>query len=285
MPCCWRNREQCYDFETRVTHVSIPAIVFCLLIATSLAAHDFYLLPSAFSITPGTKIKIAFHNGDSFPQSEAAPSLARLQEAQLLFAGGKIAVEGLQTEGKYVLGTVAIPEHPGDLVVSARTVPNLIELPSEQFLAYLKEEGLSSVMQWRSQHNESQKPGRERYSKFAKSLLVSGAPDDFYQHVIGFPIEIVPKIDPSTLHAGSSLPVKIIFQGKPAAGLQVEAAWTESGQSKTTVVGRTDEGGLLSIPLSSAGRWRLHSLKMERCTEPAVADWESFWTSLTFEIR
>lgn len=260
-------------------------LFLCLLISTPLAAHDFYLLPNAFFVAPGTKIEVAFNNGDSFPQSEAAPSLVRLKEAQLLFVSGKIIVEDLKTEGKSVRGTVPIPEQQGDLVMSARTSPNLIELPPNQFLTYLKEEGLSRVIQWRSQHGESQKPGRERYSKFAKSLLVSGAPDDFYQHVIGFPIEIVPKANPSILHAGSSLPIEVLFQGKSAAGLQVEAAWTESGKSKITVVGRTDERGRLSIPLSSTGRWRLHSLHMARCAESAVADWESFWASLTFEIR
>ncbi len=261
--------------------------LFAFLLGASapLAAHDFYLLPNTFYWTPGATIQIAFNNGDSFPVSELAPSLARLQEARLLFAGGSTRVSGLQTEGKSVVGTVNTPNQQGNFLVTARTAPNLIELPADQFLEYLKEEGLTDVIQWRSQHGESKKAGRERYSKFAKSLLLCGSPSSFYNHIVGFPLEIIPAANPSALHAGDRLPVQVSIQGRPGADLQVEAAWTAGGSSKASMIGRTDAQGRIQIPLSAAGRWRLHTLHMERCPEPSVADWESSWASLTFEIR
>ena len=165
------------------------------------------------------------------------------------------------------------------------TVPNFIELAPDKFLDYLKEEGLSEVIAWRTQHGEAGKPGRERYSKFAKSLVLSGTADEHQPPALGFPIEIVPERNPYLLHAGEELPVRVLLRGKPAPHLQVEAAWADQGQSKTTVIGRTDSTGRIRVPLTSAGQWRLHSLHMERCAEPAVADWESLWASLTFAVR
>lgn len=141
------------------------------------------------------------------------------------------------------------------------------------------------MIAWRSQHGEEKKPGRERYSKFAKSLLLSGTPDDSYRLALGFPIEIIPESNPYSLHAGGELPVRVLVQGKPAADIQLEAAWAENGKSKTVVIGRTGAEGRIRVPLAAAGKWRLHSLKMERCADPAAADWESLWASLTFEIR
>ncbi len=79
--------------------------------------------------------------------------------------------------------------------------------------------------------------------------------------------------------------MRVLFRGKPAAGLQLEAAWSGGGKSKTTVIGRTDPAGRIQVPLAAARMWRLHSLMMERCSEPGAADWESFWASLTFEVR
>ena len=34
-----------------------------------------------------------------------------------------------------------------------------------------------------------------------------------------------------------------------------------------------------------AAAHRLHAIAMERFADPKVADWESFWASLTFEIQ
>jgi len=83
--------------------------------------------------------------------------------------------------------------------------------------------------------------GSERYSKFAKALLISGSSDDFYRQSLGF--EIIPEINPYTLHAGAQLPVRVWFRGEPAVDLQLEAAWYAGGESKTTIIGRTDAEG------------------------------------------
>lgn len=260
--------------------------MLCLLaLAPVSTAHDLYVLPDAFTVASDAKLGVAFHNGDSFPESEVAPAIARLRDAQLRSARVTLAVQDLQVKGMRAVGTVKVPKGTGSLLLSVHTVPNFIELAADKFLEYLKEEGLTAVIDWRAQHGESSKTGRERYSKFAKSLLVAGEPDGFYGRSLGFPIEIIPEIDPYTLHAGSQLPVRVWFRGKPAVDLQLEAAWSASGKSKTTVTGRTDAEGRILVPLAAAGRWRLHTLMMERCADPAAADWESFWASLTFEIR
>lgn len=259
----------------------------CLFLVAHIAlyAHDFYILPHLFRVAPNSKIVINFNNGDSFPESEAAPALSRLKNAELQSAAGIVAVSDLHIDGKRAAGIVKVPEQSGSLLLSAHTAPHFIELAPDKFLDYIKEEGLTHVIDWRAQHGETNKPSRERYTKFAKSLLVSGAPNNFYIHPIGFPIEIIPEADPYTLHPGDKLPVRVVFQGKPAADLQLEAAWSNGSKSKTAIVGRTDAQGRIGVPLAAEGKWRLHSLLMERCVEPAAADWESFWASLTFEVR
>lgn len=256
-----------------------------LLLTTPLGAHDLYILPDNFHIASKGKLAVRFHNGDSFPESEVAPTIVRLKDAQLRTGGKTVPIQNLRIEGKRVVGSVEVPPGAGSLLLSVHTAPNFIELAPEKALEYFKEEGLTDVIDWRAQHGESSKPSRERYSKFAKSLLVSGTADDTFRAALAFPIEIIPDVDPYTLHAGGELPVRVLFRGKPAAGLQMEAAWSGGGKAKTTVIGRTDAEGRIRVPVTAAGKWRLHSLMMERCSEPAVADWESYWAKLTFEIR
>ncbi len=244
-----------------------------------------YIMPETFTAQPKAKLTVAVHNGDAFPESEVATKPERLLDAHVSLAGKKLALQDMQIDGTRTSGSVQLPEGKGSAMVAIHTKPNLIELDPEKFLSYLKEEGLTEIIDWRQQHSESKKPGRERYSKYAKSLVVVGTADDSYRRTLGFPIEIIPESNPSLLHPGDKLPVQVLLRGKPIADLQVESAWSGDGKKEVVVVGRTDAQGRISVPIGTAGKWRLHALKMERCTEPVVADWESFWASLTFEIQ
>ena len=262
-----------------------PTQLLCLisLLRSGLNAHDLYILPDSFYVTPKTMLPVGYHNGDSFPKSEVAPRVERLKDTQLRSGSKTVAVDHLRVAGKRVTGTVEVVAESGDLLLSVHTAPNFIELAPQKFLDYLKEEGLTNVISWRAEHGETRKVSRERYSKFAKAVVLSGTPDDNYRQSLGFVLEIIPESNPYSLHSGEELPVRVMFRGMPAAGLQLEAAWFGNGQSKTTVIGRTGLDGRIRVPISAAGKWRLHSLLMERCADPAAADWESFWASLTFE--
>ncbi len=263
---------------------STRVICFFALLLSTLYGHDLYLLPDRFQAEPSTKIQVAFHNGDSFPESEVAPKPDRLQDASLRSSNQNRHITGLHISGNETLGMAQVPGR-GCILLSVRTVPNFIELPADKFTAYLKEEGLTKVLRWRGEHQEALKPGRERYRKFAKSLLVAGKADDFYKEKLGLAIEIVPLLNPYQLHAGARLPVQVLFRGKPAADLQLEAAWAGEGGKKVEVVGRTKANGQIDVPLAKPGKWRLHTLAMERCPEPKIADWDSYWASLTFAIE
>ncbi len=254
--------------------------LFCGL----LQAHDLYLLPAKFHVQKGVTLRVAFHNGDTFPASEVAPKASRLLEPTITGSAGTVAIRNLKEEGKETLGEATV-NAAGTFIVSVRTAPNFIELEAKKFEEYLKEEGLDQVLAWRKEHGEASRPGRERYSKYAKSVVQSGSSDAFFRHQMNFPIEIVPLADPYAIKAGSALTVQVLFRGKPAQGMQMEAAWADGAESKTVIAGRTDSEGRIDVAIPSKGLWRLHTLKMERCADQKAAEWESFWASLTFEIR
>lgn len=253
-------------------------------LALPLLGHDLYLMPQRFRPAAGAMVTIAFHNGDDFPDPDRAPKPENLLDVSLHGAKGSTPMRNLRTEGKVLLADVTV--EAGTSLLSARTKPNLIELQPGKFEEYLRHEGLTQVLRWRAEHHEGETAGRERYSKYVKSLVVAGASTGFYRHPVGYPIEIMPEADPALLQAGGELPIQVIFRGKPAADLQVEMAWLPPGGKATRqAAGRTDGEGRLRIPIGSKGIWKLHTVMMERCAEPSVADWESFWSSFTFEVQ
>lgn len=255
-----------------------------ILAALPLLAHDLYVMPAKFHVaSPGT-LSIALHNGDDFPSSQAAARLERLLEPRLVSATGTTPLTNLRVDGKLTRADAPV-NGTGTMIVAINTRPNRIELKAPQFLSYLEHEGLLNVIESRRKNHTEGQPGSERYSKYVKSLIVAGAPSDFYRHAVGFPIEIIPQADPEGTHSGGTLPIQVLFRGKPAADLQVEMAWlAPNGAATKKVAGRTDRDGRLTIPIAGTGTWKLHTVLMERCADPAF-DWESFWASLTFEIR
>ncbi len=260
------------------------AAAFGALLALPAIGHQLFLMPSSFHVTPGERITVGLHNGDSFPDSEGPPALDRLRDVILHAGKLQYNVTNLRVDGQRLIGDARIAAK-GTLVLSARTVPNFIEMKSDAFEKYVRDEGMSQVIEWRKQNGESSKAGREIYSKYVKSLIRSGGGDDTYSKAVGFTIELLPEKDPYSMKSGDRMPVRLLWRGKPASNIMVEAAIaTAAGQAESLQVGRTDAQGRVLVYLSKPGRWRLHAIAMERCSEPEKADWESFWASLTFDL-
>lgn len=247
-------------------------------------SHDLYLMPKSFVTVKGSQLHVMFENGDEFPVGVSAVKPEKLRNTKLLSRGGTANFENIVAKAKRTLATVQVPA-AGIAILTASTVPTFIELDSQKFRSYLEHENLPDPLKWREAHGETDKPGRERYSKYVKSIILAGKPDEFFREHTGLIIEIVPELNPYSLHPGATLPVQVLFRGKPAADVAVESAWLENGKAKMEVVGRTDASGRVKIPVKATGAHRLHAIVMERCAEPQIADWESFWASLTFEIQ
>ena len=254
------------------------------LAALPLLAHDLYLMPENFTPRAGTHLKLVFQNGDEFPVASSPTKPERLRDTQLLSQSGAVKLENITAHEKNTTATVSIPGE-GLGILTARTIPNFIELDPAKFKSYLEHENLTATLKWREQHKETNKPGRERYSKYVKSIVKSGKSDGTYSRRTGLAIEIIPDADPYSLKPGATLPVLVLFRGKPAVDVAVESAWLENGKAKMEVYGRTDANGKIRIPIKATGPHRLHAIVMERCAEPKAADWESSWASLTFAIQ
>ncbi len=254
-----------------------------LLVAAPLAARGLYVLPAEFFVSPGQRVTVAFQGGEAFPVS-AAPAPARLLDAALHTASGVYNVVSLRPEGNVVTGQASV-KSPGNAIISARTPPDFVEREAGRFNEYLRDQGLDDVLAWRKAKGEDSRSGRERTSGFAKSILVVAAPDGFYNHRVGLALEIVPEKDPYRLKVGESLPLIVLLEGQPAPRLQVGVVNASASRMVARAAGRTDAQGRIAVPISGAGKWRVATVAMRRCTDAKAADWESFQTSLTFEIR
>ena len=100
--------------------------------------------------------------------------------------------------------------------------------------------------------------------------------------MLGFPVELVAKLNPYGLKAGDELPVRVLRQGEPLAGALVTAY--PHGEPSRPVRGRSDEDGRVKLRLPRPGPWLIKTVHMERIEDGEKADWQSWWASLTFEL-
>jgi uncharacterized GH25 family protein len=255
---------------------AVIAVVLLLAAAADAAAHHVFIMPQKFRVSKGDPVTIGFHSSDGFPDSEVL--LTRIDEPTVFTADGAVGIGNVHPSGKRLAGTILVM-NTGHLLVTGVVPTATATMKPAAFLKYLQEEGLTDVIEARARSGEVDKPAKERFSAYAKSILLSSdPPNQGYRAVLGLTLEMVPEKDPYQLAAGEPLPVRVIFRGAPARNLEIGAIMKGG---KEFSVGKTDDSGRINVPVTP-GQWRLHAIHMERSTKPD-ADWESFWATLTFE--
>ncbi|HIE08861.1 MAG TPA: DUF4198 domain-containing protein [Armatimonadetes bacterium] len=127
------------------------------------------------------------------------------------------------------------------------------------------------------------------YEKYAKALVTVGRGNENFSRIVGQRMEIVPLSDPARLKVGDFLPIKVLFEGKPASFCWVFA--THAGfsvdQDAYAYATRTGLDGTARIRLTHPGQW-LVKARLMRPPSPdkrGKCDWEAYTATLTFALR
>jgi uncharacterized GH25 family protein len=246
-------------------------------------AHDPWLECDSFVVKAGQKTVIRNGNGYIYIESENAVTPGRI--AQLVAIGP----EGRKFEPNtpYVhekwLQLDFTPDASGNYWFGIATEPRSIRLAGEDFTEYLKHSGVENVLKDRAAKGITDRDEIEEYSKYVKTYLqVDDTHSSNYDKPLGLVIDTIPLKNPYSLTAGDSLPVQVLFKGKPLAGLILYAG--AAGHEKPLTHATTDNDGKAEIKLSQAGRWYIRGINLLQVDEKDHS-YESYWTTLTFEVR
>jgi len=250
--------------------------------ATTLAAHDFWLVPQLFRINPGDSVTISANTGMDFPNSLSAVTPDRVNQFILVGKSIKKNITDLKVQGNSLVTECTFKES-GTYVVGIDLKPKEIKLTAEEFNEYLLHDGLPNIYELRKKEGILDKDAVEHYSKYPKAIIQVGKKlDKVPLKPLGLPIEIVPKVNPYGLKIGDDLEVTVLFQGKPLSGAAI--AWSYPGKGEEFAGSKeTDINGTAVIPLDKAGPYLIRLTHME-WVKKTTHEWESYWTSLTFEV-
>lgn len=256
-------------------------------VSATVLAHDLFVKPERFFLAEQREALVRVLNG-TFTSSENSIARPRLVDVSIVSPTGREAVDtsrwgvtGDTSAFRFRTGAA------GTYVLGVSTRPNIIALAAKDFNDYLASDGVPDVLEARRAAGELEAGARERYAKHVKALVQVGATrGDQFATALGYPAEIIPLENPYSLKAGATLRVRVLVDGKPAAGQYVlSGGRTSSGTRIQQQNTRSDGDGVAQVKLTASGTWYIKFIRMRRLASDAEADYESQWATLTFAVQ
>jgi uncharacterized GH25 family protein len=251
------------------------------LAAAAASAHDFWIEPSTFRPAAGARVAVSLRVGQDFRGEPVPRNPAAIERFALVTDRGEAAIDGLP--GMDPAGETEPLAAPGLAWIVYRSKRSPLRLEADKFEKYLAEEGLETVSAARRARGESGNPGREVFSRSVKALLFAGdvpAEAKGFDRAAGLTLEVLLRADPRRAVPGK-LPIRLLSDGRPLAGALVTAL---QASPPTRVSARTDARGDAALELPRKGAWLVKAVRMTPAPSGVDADWESVWTSVTFEV-
>jgi uncharacterized GH25 family protein len=252
-------------------------------VASILQAHEFWMAPSKYYYLPGQNLSLDFRVGEDFIGEAWAVKKERFERFEIHQKKNIQDVKSLLKSEEQKALTLPLAAE-GSHIVVMQTNHAFSELDGEKFNAYLKEDALDEAYAYRLKNNQLDKPGKELYARYSKTIVqVGNSIDDGYQKSTGLPIEIFVEQNPATLKVGQKVSFKIMFEGKPLFGARV-SVWNRYNNRTTRQPIFTQQDGRIETHISNPGPWMVSVVKMVP-SKDSKADWESYWGSLTFGVK
>ncbi len=296
-----------------VHHLFAALLLLTHVVATF--AHDFWILPSLFRAGVNTPIPVSLYVGELPPGEPYTRHNIRIER----FADINLSLDPSEQKDIPVSGEdnaspagLFTPTVPGLHVLAYRGKAAFIQLEADRFEAYLKSHDLYSISAQRARAGQSDAPGKEKYSRCCKSFVridpikpdpATPMPVAHFDQPIGLRLEIVPLADPYALpppgDSGTELKVLVLFDKRPLSDAKVSARDLKD-PAAAPVSATTNSAGQAVLSLANRGSWLITTIAMTAApagislsssatlptTGPTglfVPDWESTWSSFTFD--
>src|SRR5437870_527555 len=197
----------------------VPAVVLALGVLTPACAgaHEFWLAPSSYRAARGDTLRATAFVGTGF-RGGLKPYAATRAVTWVARGSRLVDLKPESVNGDDVFGRW-VPDDDGGVLFAYESNFVPIELPAEEFDAYLELEGLDGPRAERAKLGALAGDGRERYERCPKAW-VAGRDSRRVTAAVGLSLELVPATDPSL---PGPLKLRLLFRGEPLPGTLVRA--------------------------------------------------------------
>ena len=287
---------------TNTQELKMKRTFFGLLTIILLSSHDMYLKLEEYFLEPNKNAVIELFNG-TFERSDNVITRDRMLDVSLVGEGERTYPDTSawfeKEKATYLNFTTGAA---GTWVAGVSTKARDFGMSAQDFNDYLEHDGVLDMLETRKVNGTLNDSAVERYSKHVKIIFQVGKElTNDYKTELGYPIEFIPLQNPYDIHPGHKLPVKLLFNQQPLANQLVyvgsKAAakehthdgHTHSHEGETDhehdelLQLRTDNQGLIEVPISSQGVWYIRTIHLVKKDEQGLTH-ESNWATLTFAV-
>lgn len=227
------------------------------LVALPTQAHTLRVLVTRPVPQPGMRTTVYLSYGHLLPVDEVIPA-EEVGPYQVHTPGG--STRALETAGKSLHANDVTFDEPGMYQVAVTRQPLT-------YVSYTEASGVTGFQ--RLPKNQAKLPdgakltSSARSYQFSKAVVLNELAEGAATPALGHPIEILVESKPTRRGYSADEPVRarVLFRGKPLAGVKVSAAsTTRNPDGVPGVAGETDAEGRVALDLAEPGTWVLDVL-------------------------
>ncbi len=254
-----------------------------MLTVAPATAHEFWISPEDYTVTTPEQLLADIRVGQNFKGSAYSYIPANVERFDLVMNGKAMMVEArvgdrpaLQAEAP-AEGLVTVVHQTSDSF--------LTYTEAEKFVSFVEHKDFDGVLAEHKARGLPETGFRERYSRYAKSLIAVGDGKGADSNV-GLLTEIVALGNPYVDDMAGGLPVQVFYENAPRVNTQVEIYDRPPEGEVTVTTVRTDGDGKAMIPVQPGHEYLVDAVVMRALDPVAESDpvWESLWASLTFMV-
>ena len=257
-----------------------------LFAVTSVSAHDFWLAPEDYAPGAGARTNVNVLVGHAMDRT---PWPVTPHRVIALRSVGPDGVMDHQKSVKAYPRLKALPlrlDTSGVHIVTMETTSAVSTLGAEKFANYLAEEGLTPIAIDRGRKNATDTPGREIYSRRGKTIInvgsVADPRPDYLTRPLGLTLEIVPTMN-YALETGPIV-ADIYYRGELTKGVTIGLVSLDTDDGVVDIA-LSDEKGRVTLARPETGRWMLHAVWSDVLEGDDRAEYDTIFSSLSFEIN
>lgn len=273
-----------------VGHI-VVASVAALVLASTVLAHDFWIIPDMFAFSDNATMHVnGRQGGTKFPIGTAVPA-ERVIDARVIGATSSTKITDMTVEGAS-LRLHNKPSAAGQyLVVVALSTRDFRESPAG-VVRFLKAEGGAAEAARLERENTFQGLDSVVFTaaSYAETVAEIGknGPRAFTK-LAGIRLEYSPLNDPGKVRVGDTLHVRMLGNGMPVPNIGIEIATgldsaAAADASVTRVSFNADAKGVVHVPLTKAGPVMMRSAYASRNPGGTAKDWDVSRTTYVFNV-
>lgn len=261
------------------------ATAMLLPLATHALAHDVWIQPARFRVAADRPLPLTILTGHGKDRQRWPGDASYITMLANLAPTGRVDLRDRFRTFSRAVDLFVNLRIPGLHIFTMQTSFTPSDVPFGRFNDYVREEGLTPIIQERLRAGTFSTRGREIYARRAKALVQAGTstgrPDPRATKPLGLSLEIVPERDPYALGKGRILPVHVVYEGRRLPGALVKLRDLQHDEEPVAKQ-ISDRNGRAVFRIPATGQWLINVVWSKPLKGDVRADFETTFSSLTF---